>query len=256
MRRFVIGDVHGCAKALRTLVETIAPKGDDELIFVGDYVDRGPDSRGVVDQVIELKDQCRVVALRGNHEIMLMAAAFGGVESSAWFNSGGLATVSSYGGSLRKMPPQHIAFFQELRPYYETENEVFVHASYDPNLPMREQPDTLIYWTHLTTPLPPPHVSGKRFFVGHTPQPFGQILRQEHLVCVDTCCFGNGYLSAMNVDTGEVIQTDRHGHLRRDRLTDFYDQIASVCGAIKRLGKRLDRRNAVPHSDKCSSFTG
>ncbi len=104
MRRFVIGDIHGCAKALRTLIETIAPQPDDELVFLGDYVDRGPDSRDVVDQVIELQQQCRVVALRGNHEIMLMGVAIGGLDDSVWLANGGKATVSSYGGCLSKIP--------------------------------------------------------------------------------------------------------------------------------------------------------
>ena len=92
MRRFVIGDIHGCAKALRTLIETIAPRAEDELVFLGDYVDRGPDSRDVVDQVIDLHDRCRVVALRGNHEIMLMGVALGGLDDTVWLANGGKAT--------------------------------------------------------------------------------------------------------------------------------------------------------------------
>ncbi|QDT12646.1 metallophosphoesterase family protein [Planctomycetes bacterium K23_9] len=249
MRRFVIGDIHGCAKSLRTLIETIAPSADDEIVFLGDYVDRGPSSRDVVEQIVQLKEQCRVVALRGNHEIMLMAAAFGGVDSTAWMNGGGLATVSSYGGSLRKMPVTHITFFQELRPYYETENEIFVHAGYNPQLPMREQLDSTIYWTHLPDPAPAPHRSGKRVFVGHTPQPFGQILNLEHLVCVDTYCFGNGYLSAMDIDTGDVIQVDRHGHLRRDPLADFTDQLGRGWSRCKKLVLRLTRRSVAKSAE-------
>ena len=235
MRRFVVGDIHGCAKSLRTLIETIAPTTEDEIVFLGDYVDRGPASRDVVDQLIQLQEQCSVVTLRGNHEIMLMAAAFGGIDSTAWLNGGGLATVSSYGGSLRKIPAKHIAFFQQLRPYYETETEIFVHACYDPTVDMCEQDDAVIYWKHLPQPLPEPHLSGKRVFVGHTPQPFGQVLRAEHLVCVDTYCFGNGFLTAMNLETQDIIQVDRHGHLRRDPLADFSEQIGRVWSKIKKL---------------------
>lgn len=258
MRRFVIGDIHGCSKSLRTLIETIAPELDDELIFLGDYVDRGPNSRDVVDQLVALKEQCRVIALRGNHEIMLMAAVFGGVDMSAWMNSGGLATVSSYGGSLRKIPAKHIAFFQDLRPYYETNDEIFVHACYDPSLQMREQQDMTIYWTHLPNPMPSPHISGKRVFVGHTPQPFGQILNTEHLVCIDTYCFGNGYLSAMNLESGELIQVDRYGHLRRDALADFFDQLSHGWSLVKRLigaivGATRFKESGGGHSDHCMS---
>lgn len=75
MRRFVIGDIHGCGKALRTLIETIDPDTEDEIVFMGDYIDRGPDSRDVVQQVLDLRERCQVVALRGNHEIMLLGVA-------------------------------------------------------------------------------------------------------------------------------------------------------------------------------------
>ena len=65
MRRYVIGDIHGCAKAARTLIENIDPTEEDELVFLGDYVDRGPNSRDVVQQIIDLRDQCKVIPLRG-----------------------------------------------------------------------------------------------------------------------------------------------------------------------------------------------
>jgi serine/threonine protein phosphatase 1 len=250
MRRFVVGDIHGCAKSLRTLIESIQPQSDDQIIFLGDYVDRGPASRDVVDQLIDLSEKCDVVTLRGNHEVMLMGATLGGMDPDTWKKNGGLATISSYGGSLRKIPEKHIAFFQQLRPYYETENEIFVHACYDPALEMREQDDSTIYWTHLPNPLPEPHFSGKRVFVGHTPQPFGQVLRAEHLVCIDTYCFGDGFLSAMDLETGEVIQVNRHGHLRRDPLADFTGQLAQALKMIRQLVKRIfvsrpQRQNAA-----------
>lgn len=249
MRRFVIGDIHGCAKALRSLLEIIDPQVDDELVFVGDYVDRGPDSRNVVDQLIALKDRCRVITLRGNHEIMLLGVAFGGLDSKVWLASGGLATVSSYGGSLAKISPQHIAFYQQLRPYYETDDCIFVHANYDADLPMSQQSDVDTYWTHLTKVMPAPHCSGKRVYVGHTPQPFGQILDNDHLVCVDTYCFGNGYLTALNVDTAATIQVDKHGHERRDPLAEFFEQIAAIKERLGRLFVKIfGRKNEDPAS--------
>ena len=242
MRRFVIGDIHGCAKALRSLIEAIDPQPSDELIFLGDYVDRGPDSKDVVDQLIGLRNECRMVALRGNHEIMLMGVAFGGMDDKVWLASGGLATVSSYGGSLEKIPHKHIAFFQELRPFYETTNEIFVHAGYEPHLPMSEQTELITYWTHITNDAPEPHCSGKRVFVGHTPQPFGQVLDLGHLVCVDTYCFGNGFLTAMNIDSGDVLQATRHGHLRADPLGDFCKRIHSMGVSFKGAIADLVRR--------------
>lgn len=240
MRRFVIGDIHGCAKALRTVIDTIAPTPDDEIVFLGDYVDRGPDSRNVVDQVIELQSRCRTVLLRGNHEIMLQGV-LQGCDNEVWLANGGRATVNSYGGSTERVPQSHLDFFRRLRAYYETEDAIFVHAGYDPNLEMRLQTEMTNYWMHLDHPFPGPHVSGKRVFVGHTPQGSGNVLDIGHLVCLDTYCFGGGYLSAYELFSEEIIQVDRHGHLRRSpiaRLSSQCKKVASTLGyAYKQLSK-------------------
>ena len=217
MRRFVIGDIHGCGKALRTVLEAISPSHDDELIFLGDYIDRGPESRDVINQLVELRSHCRLVPLRGNHEIMLMGVTLAGLDPKGWLANGGQATLASYGGSLSKIPSAHIEFFSMLRPYYETERQFFVHAGYVPELPLAKQDDAATYWNHLRMPPPPPHCSGKRAFVGHTPQPDGNVIDHGHLVCVDTFCFGGGYLTAMEIESGAIVQADRQGHLRRNR---------------------------------------
>src|SRR5690554_6025128 len=108
MRRYVIGDIHGCSKALRSLVDEIAPSQDDQLIFLGDFIDRGPDSRGVIDQVIELSQRTRVVAIRGNHEVMLMGVLMGGLDANWWCQTGGQSTLASYGGSIERIPAAHL----------------------------------------------------------------------------------------------------------------------------------------------------
>ncbi|EGF24208.1 metallophosphoesterase family protein [Rhodopirellula baltica] len=221
MARYVIGDVHGCAKALRSMIQELAPTADDELIFLGDYIDRGPDSRDVIDQLIELQSACKVIPLRGNHEWMLQSVVSRGLDDAMWLRSGGKATVTSYGGSTGKIPKDHLAFFEALLPSYETEQEIFVHAMYDPSCDVESQSDELTYWTHLPASLPAPHHSGKRVFVGHTPQPTGEVLRHTHLVCMDTYCFGGGFLSAMDLESETVLQVDRHGHIRRVPVERF-----------------------------------
>jgi len=215
MRRYVIGDIHGCAKALRTLIETIQPNEEDEVIFLGDYIDRGPNSRDVVQQILELQQRCKVIPLRGNHEIMLLGVVLGGLDATVWLENGGISTVSSYGGSLSKIPDKHLDFFQSLRACYETSDEIFVHAGYDPEKQIHEQDQSITYWIHLPVILPPPHKSGKRVFVGHTPQSNGNVFDGGHLICVDTYCFGGGYLTAYETTSSKIIQADRHGHLRR-----------------------------------------
>jgi serine/threonine protein phosphatase 1 len=254
MRRFVIGDIHGCSKALRTLVECIDPQPEDELIFLGDYVDRGPDSRGVIDLVIDLQGRCRVIPLRGNHEIMLCGVAFGGLNEELWLASGGKATVTSYGGSLKKIPQSHREFLQSLVPHHETEQEIFVHACYEAGKSMEEQSDEIRYWTHLGTAPPPPHFSGKRVFVGHTPQSSGYVYDLGHLVCVDTYCFGTGYLTALNVTNDEAIQVDKRGFRRRvpaeallQLFTTTYHAVRSVVSRRK-LGDATREEDGSPDS--------
>lgn len=229
MRRFAIGDVHGCAKALRGLIEAIDPQLDDEVIFLGDYVDRGPDSRDCIEQIIELQNRTRVVPLRGNHELMLCGVAYGGLDDRIWLENGGFTTVASYGGRLDKVPEHHRTFLSSLRTHYETENEIFVHACYDPTLDMDLLSDDVRYWTHLSHPLPAPHVSGKRVFVGHTPQRDGRVLHAGHLVCLDTGCFCGGYLTAIDLDDLSITQVDRHGH---QRLTSW-DLMTMRLGRLK-----------------------
>ena len=97
-RIIAIGDVHGCAKALASLLEAIQPTQEDTLVFLGDYIDRGPDSRGVVEQVIALGKRCTVVPLLGNHEEMVLAALEGGQsEVRFWLKFGGDVALASYG---------------------------------------------------------------------------------------------------------------------------------------------------------------
>ncbi len=214
MRRFVIGDVHGCSKALRTIVEKIAPTPEDLIVFLGDLIDRGPDSRGVIEFVLTLSQSTRVITIRGNHELMLMSV-LQGADAEFWLQGGGAATLTSYGGSLNRIPASHLEFFRSLREHYETEHELFVHAGYQPDVPAAKIDDAHRYWKHLVD-VPAPHCSGKRVFVGHTPQSSFNILNHGHIVCMDTYCFGGGWLTAMNLDTDEVIQADSHGHLRHD----------------------------------------
>jgi serine/threonine protein phosphatase 1 len=235
MRRFAIGDIHGCAKALRTLVEHIDPQPDDELIFLGDYIDRGPDSRNVIDQILELEFRCRVVPLVGNHELAMLAIIQHGVNEKVWLTNGGRATLTSYGGSLTKLPQSHLDFFRRLSRFHEMSDSICVHAGYEAELPMEQQADATMFWNHLPLDWPAPHVSGKRMVFGHTPQASGRILDAGHFVCIDTYCFGGGYLTALELDTNAILQANHHGHLRRQ----------STSGAIARGAKTIGRRLAA-----------
>ncbi len=214
MRTIVIGDIHGCCKALLSLLDAISPGTDDLLIFLGDYVDRGPDSKGVIETLIGLTSLTKAIFLQGNHEIMFRGA-LSGLDAAPWLELGGRPTLTSYGGTLDRVPSQHVSFLAACQAYFETESHIFVHANYDPALPMDEQSEFALYWEHLVERFPGPHVSGKLVFCGHTPQISGLVADYGHLVCVDTFCFGTGWLTAMDVFSRQTWQVNREGHLRR-----------------------------------------
>jgi serine/threonine protein phosphatase 1 len=214
-RTIAIGDIHGCPLALEAILRAIELQADDTIVGIGDYVDRGPDSRGVLDRLLRLRSECRLVPLMGNHELMLLDALERGVAESGWLVCGGKETLLSYGGRLENIPAEHVEFLRSLLPYYENETHFFVHANYQSDVPLSEQPDFLRYWEHLHWNTPPPHEGGKRAVVGHTSQRCGEILDLGHVVCIDTFCHGGGWLTALDVDSGQVWQADQFGQLRR-----------------------------------------
>lgn len=213
-RIIAIGDIHGCSLALEAVLKLIAPEPSDTIITLGDYVDRGPDSKGVVEQLLTLGETCEHVPLIGNHEIMLLHALDNPAEVRFWLHCGGQATLDSYGGGPADIPYQHLKFLSGCRKFHETAEHFFVHANYVHSLPLPEQPDMALFWEHLQHTAPPRHVSGKTAIVGHTPQPSGDVLNLGHLLCIDTYCFGTGYLTALDVQTGQVWQADKFGRPR------------------------------------------
>jgi serine/threonine protein phosphatase 1 len=217
-RTIAIGDIHGCAKALDGLLEAINLTLDDHLVFLGDYVDRGPDSRGVLERLLSLKEECQLTLLRGNHEILFQSCLQEALDIPSWIEAGGRPTLSSYGGTLAGVPESHIALIEQCVPYLETDRCIFVHANYLPAASMPEQPDKTLYWEHLTERFPGPHVSGKTVFLGHTPQIDGEVLDAKHVVCLDTYCFGGKWLTAMDVDSRDKWQVSSRGLLRGSAL--------------------------------------
>ncbi len=219
-RIIAIGDIHGCSLALAALIDAIEPTPRDMIVTLGDYIDRGPDSRGVIDQLIALQDRCQLVPLLGNHEIMFLQvldlAGMMSVDLQMWLSCGGEQTLNSYGGDIGQIPEEHIAFLKQCRRYHETAEHIFLHANYAAELPLNEQPDYLVFWEHITRHIPARHQSGKTVVVGHTPQATGEVLDLDHMLGIDTYIFGGGWLTAFNVETGQTWQADKEGCLRTE----------------------------------------
>ena len=216
-RTIAIGDIHGCSAALDAVIAAIGPREDDTIVTLGDYIDRGPDSRGVLDRLIDLGRRCRLVPVLGNHDQMLLDVRSGRHPIHWLLDIGGLATLKSYGPDLdlSRIPAEHFAFLESCPDFHETPTHIFVHANYDPDLPMAAQPVGMLRWESLRDMTPGPHGSGKTVIVGHSSQKKGKILDLGHLVCIDTFCFGGGWLTALDVGTGDTWQADREGRLKR-----------------------------------------
>ena len=215
-RVIAIGDIHGCSRALAALLSAIAPRPGDTIVTLGDYVDRGPDTPGVLEQLIQLRERCQLVPLLGNHDQMLLQVISGELDCALWSGCGGAATLESYGycGDFSVIPASHIEFLRRCVDHYETDTHFFVHANYDAGLPLDQQSENARRWRKLTEEIPLPHVSGRIAIVGHTPAENGEIFDVGHLRCIDTWCCGGRWLTALDVTSDQVWQADNEGKLR------------------------------------------
>jgi serine/threonine protein phosphatase 1 len=215
-RIIAIGDIHGCLTALNALLAGVDPQPHDTLVTLGDYIDRGPDSHGVIERLLVVKQQCCLVPLLGNHDQMLLLICDGMRElMSDWRLFGGDATLASYGGRVPEgIPPEHLDFLRNCRLFYETDHHFFVHASYQENLPLEEQEPEVLLWYSIKRVLPGPHFSGKTAIVGHSAQKSGEVLDVGYLKCLDTYCYGGGWLTALDVESNQLWQVNSESRPR------------------------------------------
>ena len=137
MRYIVLTDIHGELEKLENVLSKIEAHKDDVFVFMGDYIDRGPDSRGVVDRVIEQSNYNKCIYLMGSHEYALLHSKEDDYYDFLFKNYGGPATVRSY-GSFENIFKIHGEFFKNLQFYYLTDNYLFVHAGINPDYPLEE----------------------------------------------------------------------------------------------------------------------
>jgi serine/threonine protein phosphatase 1 len=177
-RTFVIGDIHGCVDEIDRLLDVLAPTAADTVVFLGDYVDRGPASKGVIDRLLRLRREGpRCVFLKGNHEDMFLGfLGEGGAFGEAFLANGGAHTLRSYGvhgefGQVRgeHLPPEHLEFLQSLQMYCELGEFLCVHAGINPSRSVAAQRAEDLLWIRdefVRRPHPLPFT----VLFGHTPQ--------------------------------------------------------------------------------------
>jgi serine/threonine protein phosphatase 1 len=210
-----IGDVHGKLDKLQRLFAKLSFEQNDTIIFLGDYIDRGEDSKGVIDFVLSLKDKCNLITLKGNHELfatdslkisqgrMGLAHMF-----QSWISNGGGVCLQSYCRDglymdkpfeiIDEMFIDHGDFFDNLQLTYETENHIFVHGHLAHEQDVDDQEEWQCVWGRYNDIWP--HKSGKTVVCGHSIQR-GGVTNDGFKICIDTGSFlPDGYITAMIID--------------------------------------------------------
>lgn len=216
MKKFAISDIHGCRKTFLALLDKIAFSKNDELYLLGDYVDRGPDSKGVFDEIFRLqKNGYTVRCLRGNHEEILLRSLYDPMGLDNWLLTDGKKTMDSFGVEVSEaIPDVYLDFIREMDYYFEVDGYILVHAGLNFNLfdPLEDQRDLLIirrWYSYIRYDWLGPRI----ILHGHTPMPYTDIEMQ--LVNLD----GNRYL---DLDAGCVYAgSDRPDRAGLGRLCAF-----------------------------------
>lgn len=213
---YAIGDVHGCHKALKTLFKAHDFQPDDLIVCLGDYVDRGPDSRRVIKYLLKKSAKHRMVFLQGNHELMMLSARQDEGKLKEWLHFGGDAVLKSYGirpnsDWADQLPQKHWDFISNARSYYEYEDFIFVHAGLAPGIPLGQQVRHDLFWKKYFEP--DAYVPGKIVICGHTARKDGKVADFGHTVCIDTYAYGGQWLTCLNVETGDFKQANQKGKL-------------------------------------------
>jgi len=217
-RLFAVGDVHGCIDELEALLEAISPAAGDEIVFVGDYIDRGPSPSGVIERLLRLRDttEAACVFLRGNHEDMFLAwLGEEGRHGDAFLLNGGRGTIESYGvparcsGEVAKthLPESHLAFLRGLRYRHVRERFLFVHAGVSPRRSLEEQREEDLLWIReefIRNRHPFPYT----VIFGHTPHR-EVVWHAPWKIGIDTGCVYGNKLTCLELRSATLYEVPR-----------------------------------------------
>lgn len=196
-RLLAVGDVHGCLNELRELMSRVKPTAEDRIVFLGDYIDRGPDARGVIDYLLDFGERFpATVFLKGNHEAMFLDY-LAGREQMLFIYNGGQSTLRSYQekGAFR-IPRHHLDFLHGLPPCHVTEGFVFVHAGLRPGVSLEKQQEQDMLWIRDEF-IRSDHDWGKTVVFGHTP--LTRPLWEPNKIGIDTGCVYGRVLTCCDV---------------------------------------------------------
>ena len=223
MSKYAIGDIHGCRSTFQALLEQLPLQPGDTLILLGDLIDRGPDSKGVIDFVFDLREKGHtVVCLRGNHEQLLLDALLDKDDQEIWLFNGGRQTLESFGASSpQDIPKKYLDFFLSMPYWYETGQYLCVHGGLDFSRPdPLKRPDTLLWMRGWHKEIDYEWLGNRIVLHGHTPTELEYIQEQHKLISkqqylnLDNGCVyaymkvllsDMGRLLAFSLDSGKLI---------------------------------------------------
>lgn len=214
-RVFMIGDIHGCSKTFRKLVlSNINIKKSDKIYCLGDYIDRGPDSKGVIDFILELRVKgYKVHTLRGNHEEMLMNSLNDERAKEHWINNGGDATLNSFNlNFINKINPYYLNFLKRTKYYIKTKDFIVVHAGLNFSIENPLLDKKAMLWIR-NFKSDDKYLNGKKVVHGHTPIHRDDLISQNlnSVINIDGGCVykdrdGLGSLFALDFKEGKLIE--------------------------------------------------
>jgi serine/threonine protein phosphatase 1 len=222
-RLFAIGDIHGCPDELHAVLRAADPCASDTVVFMGDYIDRGPASREVIDQLLEFSQgEHRTVFLKGNHEDMMLSfLGLPGRYGDSFLINGGFATLQSYGlteadleDAHARLPATHLDFLSRLSTSYRHDPFLFVHAGISPLRSLADQDPEDLMWIRQEFILNP-HTLDLTVLFGHTPVR-EVLLDLPYKIGIDTGLVYGGKLTCLELTQGECLQVPR-GNLKVKR---------------------------------------
>ncbi len=208
---YAIADIHGSLHKLHTLIARCQQHADGRpmtFVFLGDYIDRGPDSCGVIRTVMDLQSRLRAIALKGNHEAFALDVIDGNAQPAFWLTQGGAETLQSYGVKrARELPDEHVDWLRSLPLSYDDGRRFFVHAGIDPQKPLDAQSERDLLWIR------EPFLSDRRDYGrlivhGHTPLSTGAPDWRGNRLNLDTgAVFGGPLTAAVFTDADTLPAT-------------------------------------------------
>lgn len=216
-RTLVIGDIHGCINTFRKLLYNVLHiDKDDRIVLLGDLIDRGPDSKSVVDEVIKLTEEnYNIISIRGNHEQMLIDTSIIKDNFTLWKRNGGAKTIESFKIThINELSKEYLEFFKSMPSFVELENYILVHAGLNFEIDNPLEDKTSMMWVRNNS-IEKEKINGKRLIVGHTPQSIDDIIigLKTDIIKLDGGCVyygfkkNLGYLVALELENMKLHYT-------------------------------------------------